>query len=139
MAKLFIQSTDPDSGKMLVLEEDNYSIWAYILAEKGGEMRMEFDGFVCSVADPVELNVQPEDMHGILQQGNGPALMSSFANEYSYQPGLRKEDVDIVWKNGIAEIWLKKVLYLRMNTEEKQSFSKSLAKDGPYGFKLAGV
>lgn len=125
---IFITSTDPISGRTLMIEEDEYSIWVYVLnADKQG---IDFDGFLCSVVDPESITISPKEA---TKNGNAPPLTTTFANKYSYIKNLKSKDIKIYWKQNRIEIKLKKEMYLIMDLASKTSYSKALSKDCYYG------
>ncbi|SEL37315.1 hypothetical protein SAMN04487910_2268 [Aquimarina amphilecti] len=125
---IFITSTDPISGRTLMIEEDEYSIWVYVLnPDKQG---IDFDGFLCSVVDPESITMSPKEA---TKNGNAPPLTTTYANKYSYIKNLKSNDIKVYWKYNRIEIKLKKETYLIMDLESKTSYSKALSKDCYYG------
>ncbi|WP_108803583.1 hypothetical protein [Aquimarina sp. Aq107] len=125
---IFITSTDPISGRTLMIEEDEYSIWVYVLnPDKQG---IDFDGFLCSVVDPESITLSPKEA---TKNGNAPPLTIDYANKYSYIKNLKSNDIKVYWKYNRIEIKLKKETYLIMDLENKTSYSKALSKDCYYG------
>ncbi|WP_378183786.1 hypothetical protein [Aquimarina sp. SS2-1] len=125
---IFITSTDPESGRTIMIEEDEYSIWVYVL---NPDMQgIDFDGFLCSVVDPESINISPKEA---TKNGNAPPLTSAFANQYSYIKNLKSKDIKIHWKSNRIEIKLKKETYLIMDLKTKTSYSKALSEDCYYG------
>lgn len=128
---IFITSTDPISGRTLMIEEDEYSIWVYVLnPDKQG---IDFDGFLCSVVDPESITISPKEA---TKNGNAPPLTTNFANKYSYIKNLKSKDIRVYWKQNRIEIKLKKETYLIMDLDSKTSYSKALSTDCYYGNKL---
>ncbi|WP_299211054.1 hypothetical protein [uncultured Aquimarina sp.] len=128
---IFITSTDPISGRTLMIEEDEYSVWVYVLnPDKQG---IDFDGFLCSVVDPESITISPKEA---TKNGNAPPLTTNFANKYSYIKNLRSKDIKVYWKQNRIEIKLKKETYLIMDLDSKTSYSKALSTDCYYGNKL---
>ena len=129
--KIFMTSTDAESGRTLMIEEDEYSIWAYIL--KPNMEGVDFDGFLCAIVDPNSLNIHPEDA---TKNGNGTPLTAHYSNQYSYMRNVSSKDIHIYWKQDQIEIKLKKEIYLIMDLKTKASYSKALSKDCYYGYTL---
>ncbi|MFD2561624.1 hypothetical protein [Aquimarina rubra] len=128
---IFITSTDPISGRTLMIEEDEYSIWVYVLnSDKQG---IDFDGFLCSVVDPESITISPKEA---TKNGNAPPLTTNYANKYSYIKNIKPKDIKVHWKQSRIEIKLKKETYLIMDLETKTSYSKALSEDCYYGNKL---
>lgn len=129
--RIFITTTDPQSERMLMIEEDEYSIWAYLL--QPDMQGIDFDGFICAIVDPETMKINPKDA---TKNGNATPLTSVFANQYSYVKEVTKKDIGIVWKQDTIKITVKNELYLIMDLETKTSFSKALSTDCYYGNKL---
>ncbi|MCK7591175.1 hypothetical protein M0G43_11365 [Subsaxibacter sp. CAU 1640] len=130
--KIFIQSSSPINGQILIIEEDDYSVWCYILDKNKSEI--EFSGFLCSVGDPTKTNL---DLNKIKDSGLPPPLIAKYANEYSYSKNLKESDISIKWFETKVEIFIKGEKYLLMDLEDKISYSKGLSMDGPYGKMLS--
>ncbi len=129
--KIFMTSTDTVSGRILMIEEDDYSVWAYIL--KPNMEGVDFDGFLCSIVDPYALKIDPKEA---TKNGNATPLTSNFSNQYSYIRNISSKDINICWKQDQIEIKLKKETYLIMDLKTKVSYSKALSRDCYYGNKL---
>ncbi|GAA3509444.1 hypothetical protein GCM10022393_22390 [Aquimarina addita] len=129
--RIFITDTDPQSERTIMIEEDEYSIWAYLL--QPDMQGIDFDGFICAVIDPKTMKIDPKDA---TKNGNATPLDATFSNQYSYVKGIKKEDINVSWKPNKIEVLLKKELYLIMDIETKTSYSKALASDCYYGNKL---
>ncbi len=126
--KIFITSTDKPSGRTIMIEEDDYSVWVYVL--KPDFQGIDFDGYLCSIVDPSTLDIGPKEA---TINGNATPLTAEYANEYSYINDLSSKDIKINWKQDVLEISIKKKNYLVMDLKTKTSYSKALAKDGYYG------
>ncbi len=129
--KILITNTDQDSGRTLMIEEDEYSIWAYVLnAHAPG---VDFDGFVCSIRNPKTLEIDPKEA---TKNGNAPPLTAAFANKYSYIENVSVHDIKIRWTPHQIEIKLKDETYLIMDLRSKTSYSKALSQNCYYGNSL---
>lgn len=129
--KIFIQSESPINSRLLIIEEDEHSVYVYIVRED--RESIEFDGFLCSVTNPFDNNI---DLEKYKESGYPPPLIEKYANEYSYVKNLKTEDISIKWSENLAEISIKGVKYLKMDLANKISYSKSLKTDCPYGKQL---
>lgn len=126
--KVFIQTSNPNNGQLLIIEEDEYSVYAYIIRkDKKG---IDFDGFLCSVVDPKKDDL---DLEAIMESGAPPPLIKKYANDFSYVKNLKEKDITITWNSTSVEIKIKGEKYLIMDFVNKVSYSKSLKMDGPYG------
>ena len=129
--KIFIESTSSFDKKTLIVEEDKYSIWCYILNEN--KIGIDFDGFLCSVTKPVK---NKSDITKIINSGNPPPLLEKYANEFSHVKKIKPEDIKIEWKESSVEVFIKNELYLKMDLNNRISYSKSIKIKGPYGIPL---
>ncbi|AXT60607.1 hypothetical protein D1816_09665 [Aquimarina sp. AD10] len=123
---LFFAATDPISGRILMIEEDDYSIWGYMLSPDKEEI--DFDGFLCTVVTPSK---QKNDLKKISKHRN--PLPAQFANSYSYIKNLKRKDIRIHWKEKCAAILVRNKVQLVMNMDTKTSYSKGLSTDCLYG------
>ncbi|GGX10732.1 hypothetical protein [Aquimarina muelleri] len=131
-SKLFLTHTDTFSGRTLVIEEEAYTVWAYLLCEN--KENIDFDGFLCAVTNPFTAN--NITLQKITPTKKDIPFPSVFANEYSYVENLKKKDIKINWRKDHINIFIKTSLYLIMNIKEKCSYSKALTKDCDYGMQL---
>lgn len=126
--KIFMTSTDSISGRTLMIEEDDYSVWVYIL--KPNMEGVDFDGFLCAIVDPQFLKIDPREA---TKNGNATPLTSNYSNQYSYIRDISSKDINVYWKQDSIEIKLKKETYLIMDLKTKVSYSKALSRDCYYG------
>ncbi len=126
--RIFLTSTHETSGRILMIEEEAYSVWAYLLHPD--KESIDFDGFLCAVVDPLSFHTRPDD---IIKERRNIPLPATFANRYSYIKNLKKKDIKVHWEKECATISIKKKKYLVMDINAKTSYSKALAKDCAYG------
>lgn len=130
-SKIFLTDTDISSGRTLMIEEETYAVWAYLLCED--KENIDFDGFLCAVTDPFTSNITPQE---ITHKKKDAPLPLIFANEYSYVENLKKKDIKVHWEKEYVAVFIKKDLYLVMDTKTRCSYSKGLIKDCDYGMQL---
>ena len=128
--KIFISQMIEELDKSIIIEEDENSIWAYLM-NKDFKL-IEFDGFLCSIQPPTD-SYDKKDI-----QKKPPPLINEYANEFSYLPTIRGDQIRIETdiENQLVKIMISNDLYLRLDLEAKKSYSKGLSKDGPYGLTL---
>ncbi|MBQ0735937.1 hypothetical protein [Aquimarina celericrescens] len=126
---VFITATEPIIGRTIIIEQDSYSIWVYLLTPN--KLEIDFDGFLCSVVTPVKPNGTLKDFT-IKEQ----PLPIEFSNKYSFIKNLNKEDIKIDWQENQVILSIKEEVFLIMNMETKTSYSKSLSCNCPYGKSL---
>jgi hypothetical protein len=71
-----------------------------------------------------------------LENGCAPPLTKEFANEFSIQNNVEAKDLSVRYGNNKVSIGIKEIVFLVMDLDKKQSFSKSINKVGPYGIPL---
>ncbi len=129
--RIFITSTNARSGRTLMIEEETHAVWVYLL--RSDQEGIDFEGFLCSVSDPLAADINPKDINKSRREA---PLPPAFANKYSYVKRLRKRDIAVHWHKEYVTILIKRKVYLVMDLQTKTSYSKGLAKDGSYGKKL---
>ncbi len=129
--KIFLTSTDVFSDRMLIVEEDKYSVWAYFL--EPNQEDNGFDGFLCATENSELSRIREK---GIMVNGSSPSLMTPFLSEHSHIKNLKKRDIKIHWEKERVLIFIKNTVYLIMDINRKKSYSKSLNINCKYGNKL---
>ncbi len=125
---LFLTYTNATTGRTLIIEEDLYSVWAYILCLT--KEAIDLEGFLCSVTDP---KVSEKEVHCTAINKKKRPFPVSLANRYSYVKNLQKKDIQVDWQGECVHVHVRGDLYLIMNLKTKISYSKGLAKDCLYG------
>ena len=125
---IFIQNRNPFGHENLIIEEDENSIWAYLI---DNEDQLIMDGFICSTGKLVESS---EEIKTAMDKGSAPPLLSKFKNEHSIQKSLNENDLSIEW---VSEdeliVSINENQFLRMIKSSRESYSKAINNDGPYG------
>ncbi|WP_103864340.1 hypothetical protein [Aquimarina sp. I32.4] len=132
VTKIFLTDTHASSGRTLMIEEEAYAVWAYLLSPDKEEV--DFDGFLCSVVDPKSSKTK-----GILYDAKGikdKPLPSFYANQYCYVKNLKKKNIKVLWGQKTVTILIKEKVYLVMDLMTKTSYSKGLIRDCEYGKQL---
>ena len=120
-------------GRIIVIEEDENSIWVYLMGPD--EKSIGMDGFLCSVVEPVDLI--DEDFRA---KRIPPPLLKKYANEFSFNDSVDPDKLVIEFDEILfIDIIYEDELLLRMDIKCRKSYSKGLAIDGPYGNKLMRI
>jgi hypothetical protein len=132
-APLFFSEQDPISLRYLVIEEIDNSIWAYLSFPNSTKIEKD-----CFLANRSKLNGSI-NLEKLSEQGIPPPISEIYATAFSYQPNLKEEDIFVEWINEdvILMVYIKNEPFLYFLTSEKNGFSKSIGKDGLYGFRWA--
>ena len=128
---IFITSTDNATGRTIMIEENEYNVWVYLLrSDKGG---IDFKGFLCTVINPKknDASIQEKPVADTL-------LPSSIVNSFGYIKNIRKKHISIHWQPDYVSVLVKNKVYLIMDIVSKVSYSKGLAEDCEYGKCLEG-
>ncbi len=126
---IFLKDTDSNTKRILIIEEDEYNIWVYVLSIDKKEI--DFEGFLCTVVSPIKSDIANRDIH----KKEAP-MPIKYTNKYSWVKNLKKEHIKVDWQDNIVNVWIKDKLYLIMNTDTKTSYSKGLSSDCRYGKKM---
>jgi hypothetical protein len=132
---ILLESYNSENGKILVVDNDEHSIWAFLMDAETQEI--EFDGFVCSLSEPFKTE---EEVEKLIEDGFSPAITQAFASEYAHQPKALEYELNAEWQDdGYVFVYLNEELVLVMDLEENISFSKSVKENGPYGMALTDI
>lgn len=125
----FITVQHPFNLRWAILEDDGTGAWLYI-TEPDQPVPIA-DCLVYSCVEPVE--VIPADW----DRKSPPPLTREYASERAWQPDADRSPIRLAWaSSGKAAVVLmddEPVAVLAVG--EKQGWSKSIAKSGPYGLK----
>lgn len=132
-ATLFYSEQDPLSQRYLVIEEIDNSIWAYLTFPNSTKIEKD-----CFLANRTRLD-KSVNLEKLSEQGIPPPINDTFATAFSYQPDLEEEDISVEWINEevMLMVHIKDKPFLYFLANEKNGFTKSIGKDGPYGHKWA--
>ncbi|GAA4841762.1 hypothetical protein [Algivirga pacifica] len=128
---LYLEISSPYNQETLIIEEDQKSIWAYLLDHKQGII---MDGFLCSTGTLVN---SQQEIKAAIDRGLAPPLQTKFKNNHSIQTNLSEKIISVDWysPNQIL-IYINDILYLKMLSDEQVSYSLAVNQDGPYGKQL---
>ncbi len=128
MEPIFLSQFNSELDRHLVIEGDEFAVWAYIL--NSAEDNIEIDGFLCSrglILDALK------EVETYIEKGMAPPLSKEYANEFSIHAELETEDITVAWEADSVFILIKGEEYLELDLTEKKSYSKAIAMAGPYG------
>jgi hypothetical protein len=129
---ILLESYNSDLGKIVILDNDEHSVWAFMLDAETQEI--EFDGFVCALSPPFK---SEKEVEKLLEDGFSPAITAEYASALAHQPDALAKEFTADWQeDGYLFIYLGEELFLVMDLEEELSYSKSVGADGPYGMAL---
>jgi hypothetical protein len=131
---LYVSYYLTELGRSIIIEGDGISVWAYLL--KDDEETVDFGGFLCATAQPVE---DAGEIDRYVQEGHQPPLHIDYANDYSVVEGLTADEIAVdALSHGRITISIRKQVYLIIDLEERQAYSIAVSQDGPYGRVLGG-
>jgi hypothetical protein len=129
---ILLESYNSEQGKILILDNDEHSIWAFVMDAETQEII--FDGFVCSLSEPF---TSEKEVEKLLEEGFSPAITKEFASDFAHQPKALEKEFSAEWQDdGYVFIYIDSELILVMDLEEEVSYSKSVKENGPYGLVL---
>lgn len=131
MAELYLSNYSQELDRVVVVEGDEHSVWAYVLTpdQKG----IDFDGFLCSRGT---LAKNSEEIKSYMEAGCAPPLFAELSTESAIQEDLQTEDIQILWEEQAANIFIRQELFLVMDIATKTAYSKAVKEDSPYGMVL---
>lgn len=132
MSKLYLSDYNQALDRVLVIDGDEHSVWAYILGED--QQSIAFNGFLCSRGNLVE---SPDEIQQYLEKGMNPPLLKLLANEHAVQKEVSAENISILWDDESANVFINQELFLVMNIAAQTAYSKVVLEDSPYGLVLA--
>lgn len=98
MEPIFFEDQDEITGRYLIVEEDENSIWAYLTFPN--EIRIEKSCFLCSRN---EIKIQKFDFEEFRKKQIPPPMTLDFATAKSHQHELTVDDISVKW--GVGEMW----------------------------------
>lgn len=131
MEDIYLSDFNQKLNRVVVVEGDQHSIWAYLLKED--QKGIDFEGFLCSRGTMIQ---NSDEIQQYMEAGMAPPLFQALANEFSVQEAIENKDITIIWKNQAANIFINEVLFLILDTENRVAYSKAVAEDSPYGLVL---
>ena len=116
-------------NKDLIIEEDKHSIWTYLL-DAGKDKKSIGDGGICSNGTMVK---KASDINEYIDNNFAPPLSEEYANEFSIQNNLIESDFKIETDKNSVSIYITDSIFVILDLDRLISYSKSVAKSGPYG------
>ena len=119
-----------DRNLIIIVEGNEYSVFAYIMKNSSAEPIIQQDGFLCSRGTILQ---SASEVLEYVKNGFSPPLISEFSNDYSVVEKISNKNINIVFENNMVKIYINEDLYLKMDIDKGISYSKALSKEGPYG------
>lgn len=133
MEEIYISDLNEDLGIEIIVEGDPYSIWAYAVKVVDYKPSIEFDGFLCS-RGPLPESIL--DVKGYVDDGHQPPLLKELSNKHSVKKDVREDDITIQWNGNMVSVYLFGELFLKMDIDQKLSYSRAINKSGSYGIAM---
>ncbi len=127
--KIFLTSLDTTSGRILMIEEDIFNVWVYMLHRD--KKRIDFNGFLCTV-------INPEISNTTEKANKDTILPKKYISSHGYVKNLKKKDITIHWHKNYASVLIRNRVYLVMDIKSKIGYSKGLLRNCEYGKPLEG-
>ena len=126
---VLLEEFSAEHGKIIVLDNDEYSIWAFVLDAQTQEI--EIDVFVCSLSQPFE---DEEEVEQMIENGYSPAITTFFASDSAVKPNALKSEFSVKWiEDGWLELFMDDQLVVMIDLDQEEAFTKAVCEDGPYG------
>ena len=130
MSDIYKSEILEDPNLVVIVEGNEYSVFAYIMKNSNTEPIILQDGFLCSRGTILQ---SASEIQEYIKNGVSPPLISEFSNDYSVVEKISNESINIAFENNMVKIYINEDLYLKMDINTGISFSKALSKEGPYG------
>lgn len=129
MERIFYQNQDEFTGRFVVVDEDENSIWAYLTFPF--EERIDKD---CFLGSRRKIEIEELDFKKYKRKQIPPPMTKDFSTKESYLPDLKVEEISVDWRgNGKVVLKINGKPFLYFADDEDKGFSKSISKNGIYG------
>lgn len=128
MAEIFLESSNPKTGRKAVFEDNGASSWLYLLVDSG--QGIEKDSFVYSPIPPATTFNLSE-----VEQGAAPILYKEIASSSAYMEIDSESEISFIWSevNNSVAILIKGEPIAFISDEDQRGYSKSLSKESFFG------
>ena len=129
MKGIFYQAQDEITGRYVVIDEEENSIWAYLTKPFNEQIDKN-----CFLGSRVKIEIEEFDFKEIRRKQIPPPMIKEFSTIESYQEGLRESDISVTWGiNGNVIIKINRTPFLFFTEDEEKGFCRSISKNGIYG------
>ncbi len=129
MEGIFYQNEDEITGRFVVIDEDENSIWAYLTIPFVEQIDKD-----CFLGSRIKIELEEFDFKEFRRRQIPPPMTKEFSTDESYQAHLREEDISVNWGiNGNVIIKINGNPFLLFTEDEEKGFCKSISKSGIYG------
>ena len=126
---IFIKSDHDITGRSLIIEEDENSIWAYLTLPN--EMDIDKD---CFLASRHKITEKIDNMDYWRSRQMPPPMTQEYSTNHGSFQQIEEKDINIRWiDQGNVIIELKGTPFLFFHHDFRKGFCKSIKKDGGYG------
>ena len=126
---LFFESHDSTSGRYLIVEEQENLIWAYLTFPNRIEIEKD-----CFLGSRIKVSIDLIDDKGFREKCIPLPITREYSTPEGYMPTLKAEDISVIWGvQGEVFVMANERPFLIFLTDYIKGFSKSIAKNGPYG------
>ena len=131
MEEIFYQNQDERTGRFIIVDEEENSIWAYLTFPY--EERIDKD---CYLGSRIKIEIEEFDIKEFKRKQIPPPMTKKFSTTESHLPNLREEDIQVNWGvNGNVILLIGGNPFLFFTEDEDKGFSKSISNNGNYGNK----
>ncbi len=129
MDKIFYQNQDDKTGRFVVIDEDENSIWAYLTLPFEDQIVKD-----CFLGSRVKIGIEKFDLAEFKRKQIPPPMTKEFSTDESCLVNLGEVDISVNWGingNVVVKIYGNPFLFFVEN--EEKGFCKSISKNGIYG------
>lgn len=126
---VLLESYSPEYDKIIVLDNDEHSIWAFVM--DGDSQEIEYDAFVISLTEPFQTENEVQEL---IDQGYAPPILAEYASDTCVDTHALKKDFSVRWMDdGWVEILINGKQQVLIDLDEEAVFTKAVKANGPYG------
>jgi hypothetical protein len=130
MEGIFYTIQDELTGRFVVIDEIEGSIWAYLTFPY--ENRINKD---CFLGSRKEIYIEEFNLAKYKEKQSPPPMIKEFSTSKSWLPNLTVDEITIEWESENSIVKIKGEPFLYFTKIDKKGFSKAISKNGMYGNK----
>lgn len=128
MEGIFLSYQDEKSGRFVVIDEIDESIWAYLTFPY--EERIDKD---CFLGSRKEITVESINLKEYKKRQSPPSMIKEFSTSKSWLQNLAEDEIKVEWESENSIVKIKEEPFLLFTNNDERGFSKSISKNGMYG------
>lgn len=120
MEEIFYQKKDGITGRFVIVDEDENSIWAFLTFPY--EEKIDKD---CYLGSRIKIEIDEFNIEEFRSKQIPPPMTKNYSTIESHLPNLKEEDITVIWgTNGNAILKINGNPFLLFADNEDKGFSK---------------